>query len=140
MQEGSGCSENTKKESIMKVSPSDRISSIREYYFSCKLQESARLKDDGNPDITLGLGSPDQPPHPTVREVLCHEASLEEGHVYQCYYGIPELREAFSQWYDRMFGIKVDAAGEILPLIGSKEGIMHISMSFLNPGDEVLVP
>lgn len=124
----------------MKVRPSDRISNIREYYFSSKLKEIARLKADGKPIINLGIGSPDQPPHPTVREVLCHEASLEEGHGYQSYYGIPELREAFSHWYDKMFGIKVEAAGEILPLIGSKEGIMHISMSFLNPGDEVLVP
>lgn len=124
----------------MKVRPSDRIADIREYYFSGKLKEIARLKADGKPIINLGIGSPDQPPHPAVREVLVQEAQKEEGHGYQSYYGIPELREAYSNWYDRMFGIKVDPGKEVLPLIGSKEGIMHISMSFLNHGDEALVP
>lgn len=124
----------------MRVRSSERISGVREYYFSAKLKEIARLKQEGKPIINLGIGSPDQPPHPKVREVLCTEAAREEGHGYQSYYGIPELRKAYSEWYDSKFGVRIDADQQVLPLIGSKEGIMHISMSFLNPGDEALVP
>ncbi len=124
----------------MKVRPSDRISGVKEYYFSAKLKEIARLKQSGKPIINLGIGSPDQPPHPRVREVLCRESARDEGHGYQSYYGIPELREAYSRWYAARFDVTIDPSEEVLPLIGSKEGIMHISMSFLNPGDEVLVP
>lgn len=124
----------------MKVRPSQRISEVKEYYFSRKLKEIARLKADGKPIINLGIGSPDRPPHPSVREVLIREAGNEEGHGYQSYYGIPELREAFSKWYLERYGVSIDSGSEVLPLIGSKEGIMHISMSFLNSGDEVLVP
>lgn len=124
----------------MKVRPSQRISNIKEYYFSSKLKEIAHLRSEGKPIINLGIGSPDQPPHPAVRETLALEAGKDEGHGYQSYYGIPELRRAFSDLYRNKFGITVDPDTEVLPLIGSKEGIMHISMSFLDPGDEALVP
>ena len=124
----------------MKVRPSKRISGVQEYYFSRKLKEIAKLKAEGKPIINLGIGSPDQPPHPSVRDVLVMEAGREEGHGYQSYYGIPELRKAFSSWYRTQYGVSVNPDNEVLPLIGSKEGIMHISMSFLDPGDEVLVP
>src|SRR5690606_36082347 len=90
---------STNKDNIMKVRPSQRISDIREYYFSSKLREIAELKAQGRPIINLGIGSPDRPPHASVREVLVREASREEGHGYQSYYGIPELRQAFSDWY-----------------------------------------
>lgn len=124
----------------MKVRPSNRISEVKEYYFSRKLKEIARLKASGKPIINLGIGSPDKPPAPSVRSVFNQEVQKEEGHGYQSYYGIPELRRAFSDWYQKRYSVSVDADTEILPLIGSKEGIMHISMSFLNPGDEALVP
>ncbi|MBY5958311.1 aminotransferase class I/II-fold pyridoxal phosphate-dependent enzyme [Membranicola marinus] len=124
----------------MKVRPSNRISEVKEYYFSRKLKEIARLKVSGKPIINLGIGSPDKPPAPSVRSVFNQEVQKEEGHGYQSYYGIPELRRAFSDWYQKRYSVSVDADTEILPLIGSKEGIMHISMSFLNPGDEALVP
>src|SRR5680860_364028 len=125
--------ENIKKDSIMKVRPSKRISGIKEYYFSRKLKEIARLKAEGKPIINLGIGSPDQPPHPAVREMLTREAAKVEGHGYQSYYGIPDLRKAFSEWYMDRYGVSVNPDTEVLPLIGSKEGIMHISMSFLAP-------
>ena len=124
----------------MKVRPSQRVSGVEEYYFSTKLKEIARLKSEGKPVINLGIGSPDQPPHAKVRKILSQEVLKDEGHGYQSYYGIPELRQAFSDWYMNRYGVSLDPGSEVLPLIGSKEGIMHISMSFLNSGDEVLVP
>lgn len=124
----------------MKVETAQRIHSVKEYYFSTKLREVAQLRKEGKPIINLGIGSPDLPPHVTVREKMASEISKSEGHGYQSYTGIPELREAFSRWYQRKYSVAIHADEEVLPLIGSKEGIMHISMSFLNPGDEVLVP
>ena len=112
----------------------------KEYYFSTKLRELAELRAAGKPIINLGIGSPDLPPAPAVIEALTKSARRPDAHGYQPYAGRPELREAFAGWYDRYFGVGLDPATEILPLIGSKEGIMHISMAFLNPGDEVLVP
>ncbi|MCB0637461.1 MAG: aminotransferase class I/II-fold pyridoxal phosphate-dependent enzyme [Lewinella sp.] len=98
------------------------------------------MKAAGHPVINLGIGSPDLPPHPSVVETLHAHSAHHGNHAYQSYQGLPELREAFTGWYDRYFGVKLNPANEVLPLIGSKEGIMHISMAFLNPGDEVLVP
>lgn len=125
---------------MMQVPVSDRLSPIREYYFSSKLREIEALNREGAQVINLGIGSPDQPPHPAVVEAL-HQAALRpDTHAYQSYKGAPELRKAFAGWYERAYGVTLDSDTEILPLIGSKEGIMHISMTFLNPGDEVLVP
>lgn len=124
----------------MQVPVSDRLSPIREYYFSSKLREIEQLNREGLQVINLGIGSPDQPPHPSVIETL-HEAALRpDAHGYQSYKGAPQLRGALAGWYGRSYGVEVDPDTEILPLIGSKEGIMHISMTFLNPGDQVLVP
>ena len=120
--------------------PADRLGETKEYYFSTKLRELAELRAAGKDIINLGIGSPDLPPHPSVRIALARVAVNDGGHGYQPYTGIPDLRRAFAEWYDRYFDVTVDPDYEILPLIGSKEGIMHISMAFLNPGDEVLVP
>lgn len=90
--------------------------------------------------ISLGIGSPDRPPHPEVIATLSREAEKENAHGYQPYVGIPQLREAFSKWYEKWFGVTLDPAREIQPLIGSKEGILHITLAFVNPGDGVLVP
>jgi len=124
----------------MKVDTAQRIHSVKEYYFSTKLREVAQLRKEGKPIINLGIGSPDLPPHISVREKMAEEIMKTEGHGYQSYAGIPELRKAFSDWYENKYSVQVDPEDEVLPLIGSKEGIMHISMAFLNPGDEVLVP
>jgi aspartate/methionine/tyrosine aminotransferase len=125
---------------MIEVPVSERLTPIREYYFSTKLREIEQLNREGSEVINLGIGSPDQPPHPSVIEAL-HEAALRpDAHGYQSYKGAPRLREALAAWYERSYGVTLDPATEILPLIGSKEGIMHISMTFLNPGDQVLVP
>lgn len=117
-----------------------RLNGIGEYYFSQKLREIETLNRQGKAIINLGIGSPDLPPHPEVIKVLQEEAAKPHTHAYQSYKGAPALREAFSEWYYRWYGIKPDPATEVLPLIGSKEGILHICMTYLNPGDEVLVP
>ena len=118
----------------------DRLGETREYYFSTKLRELAELRAAGRPIINLGIGSPDMPPAPAVVEALTAAAARPDAHGYQPYTGRPELRRAFADWYDRYFGLRLDPATDVLPLIGSKEGIMHLSQAFLNPGDEVLVP
>lgn len=124
----------------MQVPVSRRLTPIREYYFSKKLREIEELNKEGMPVINLGIGSPDLPPHPAVVGAL-HEAALRpDTHAYQSYKGAPALRKAFASWYQRSYGVILDADKEILPLMGSKEGIMHVSMTFLNDGDEVLVP
>jgi len=122
------------------IATSDRLGETKEYYFSIKLRELASLRAAGKDVINLGIGSPDMPPAPEVIDALDASAHRPDTHGYQPYAGTPVLREAFANWYDRYFGVTLDARNEILPLIGSKEGIMHISMAFLNPGDEVLVP
>jgi LL-diaminopimelate aminotransferase len=130
----------TDKRVNMKTNAASRLEGIGEYYFSQKLAAIERMNATGRPVINLGIGSPDLPPHPSVIEELL-KASQEPGaHAYQSYRGIPVLRTAIKDWYQRWYGVNLDAAFEILPLIGSKEGIVHISMSFLNEGDEVLVP
>jgi len=98
------------------------------------------MREEGKPVINLGIGNPDQPPAPDVLETLKQAAARPDTHGYQSYVGIPELRKGFADWYSRSYQVELDPDTEILPLMGSKEGIMHISMAFLNPGDEVLVP
>jgi len=122
------------------ISPADRISSVEEYYFSKKLREVAEMNARGLDVISLGIGGPDLPPAPEVIETLSQTACDPHNHSYQPYTGLPQLREAFAGWYARYFGVTLDPAKEILPLIGSKEGIMHLTMAFVNPGDAVLVP
>ena len=118
----------------------DRLNSVQEYYFSKKLREVRGLMAEGRPIINMGIGSPDLAPSPLVLETL-RDSILEAGaHQYQSYQGLPELREAISDFYQQKFEVTVDPSTEILPLMGSKEGIMHISMAFLNEGDEVLLP
>ena len=119
---------------------SERLSDVKEYYFSRKLREIDTLRKQGKQIISLGIGSPDMPPHPSVAERLSTEAAKATTHGYQSYKGVAELREAFSAWYGEKFGVELNPDTEIMPLIGSKEGIMHISMTYLDRGDKVLVP
>lgn len=119
---------------------SKRLEGIGEYYFSQKLREIDQLNKEGMQVINLGIGSPDLPPHQEVINVLQEEAAKPNVHAYQSYKGSPVLRKAMSDWYSRWYGITMDPDTEILPLIGSKEGIMHICMTYLSKGDQVLVP
>ena len=125
---------------MMKIKLASRLDGIGEYYFSQKLKEIEELNRSGEPVINLGIGSPDLPPHPDVIAVLQQEASKPDVHAYQSYKGADALRRAAAAWYHQWYGVTLDPATEILPLIGSKEGIMHICMTYLNAGDEVLVP
>lgn len=122
------------------IKAATRMGEVKEYYFSRKLREIAQMRAEGKEILNLGIGSPDLPPSAGVIEELQEHSSRSTSHGYQGYTGIPELREAFSDWYKEWFDVTLDPNGEILPLIGSKEGIMHISMTYLEPGDEVLVP
>ena len=125
----------------MHVKTANRIQHVQEYYFSQKLREIAAMNQTSTEQvINLGIGSPDLPPHPKVIEALTASASQPQHHAYQSYRGIPALRAAFAAWYQQKFQVTLDPNQEILPLMGSKEGIMHISMTFLNKGDEVLIP
>ena len=125
---------------MKEIVPADRIGNVQEYYFSVKLKEIAQMNAQGADVINLGIGSPDLPPSKEVTDTLAEAAADPKGHGYQPYVGIPQLREAFSQWYRRWYNVDLNPANEVLPLIGSKEGIMHISMAFINEGDGVLVP
>ena len=122
------------------IRPADRLASVSEYYFSRKLKEVAAMNAAGKGVISLGIGSPDMPPSEETVETLCAEAHNPNGHGYQPYVGIPELREAFARFYKRWYGVDLDAKTEIQPLIGSKEGILHVTLAFVNPGEQVLVP
>ncbi len=122
------------------IQAANRINSVKEYYFSTKLREIADMNAKGMDILNLGIGNPDMPPSDATIQTLNVEANKANNHGYQSYTGIPELKAAFSEWYKTYFGVSLDAGREILPLIGSKEGILHVSMAFLNPGDEVLVP
>ena len=119
---------------------SKRLEGIGEYYFSQKLREIDELNKQGKNIINLGIGSPDQPPHPDVIKTLQDESAKPNVHAYQSYKGSPVLRKAMSDWYKKWYNVDLNPDTEILPLIGSKEGIMHICMTYLNKGDEVLVP
>ena len=125
---------------MKQISPADRVNDIKEYYFSKKLRELAKLNSEGADIISLGIGGPDRAPSEKVISTLQKEAAMPTNHSYQPYNGLPELRKAFSQWYKTKYNVDLNPDTEILPLIGSKEGILHISMTFLNPGDGVLVP
>lgn len=124
----------------MQIEVADRLTGIGEYYFSQKLREIEQLNKSGEPVINLGIGSPDLPPHKDVIKTLQDESLKPNVHGYQNYKGIPALRQAISNWYKKWYGVDLSADTEVLPLIGSKEGIMHISMAYLNKGDEVLIP
>ncbi len=122
------------------INTASRLGEVKEYYFSTKLREIARMRAEGKSVLNLGIGSPDLPPAEGVLEELTNHALFPDNHAYQPYNGIPELRRALTDWYRNWFDVELDADGEVLPLIGSKEGIMHIAMTYLEPGDEVLVP
>jgi len=122
------------------ITTSTRLEGIGEYYFSQKLREIDELNKQGKNIISLGIGSPDLPPHPDVIKVLQEESAKPNTHAYQSYKGSPVLRAAISNWYAAWYGVNLHPDTEILPLIGSKEGIMHICMTYLNEGDEVLIP
>ncbi len=122
------------------IVPAHRVAEIKEYYFSRKLREVADMNSRGLDIISLGIGGPDRAPASEVVETLQREAAVKSNHSYQLTVGLPELREAYASWYDKWYGVTLDSASEIQPLIGSKEGILHINLTFLNPGDGVLVP
>jgi len=125
---------------MMNITKANRLAGIGEYYFSQKLREIDQLNKAGKNIINLGIGSPDLPPHPSVIKVLAEESQKPTVHAYQSYKGSPVLRNAIATWYTKWYGVSVDAETEVLPLIGSKEGIMHICMTYLNEGDTVLIP
>jgi len=122
------------------IIPAERLQQVQEYYFSRKLAEVRDLQKKGKPIINLGIGNPDLPTHPEVIAELANAVQQEGSNYYQSYRGIPELREAFAMWYQNSYGVVLNSETEILPLMGSKEGIMHITMAFANPGDRVLLP
>ena len=129
----------------MIIQPANRTESVQEYYFSRKLKEIAQMNVDRassgeDPVINLGIGSPDGMPPASAVAALCESAMQTGSHAYQSYVGLPELREAFAEWYGRWYGVTLDPKSEIQPLVGSKEGILLISLAFLNKGDKVLVP
>lgn len=124
----------------MDIKPSERVENIKEYYFSTKLREVAEMKSRGIDVVSLGVGGPDRPPHQDVIAALTSAAGSSDAHGYQPHVGLAELRRGFADWYKRWYGVSLDPASEIQPLIGSKEGVTHISLAFLNPGDGVLVP
>ena len=122
------------------ILPADRLSLVQEYYFSRKLKEVAQLNAEGKDIISLAIGSPDMPPSEQTIEKLCEVAHQPNAHGYQPTQGTPELRQAMADFYKRWYNVDLDAKTEVLPLIGSKEGILHVTLAFVNPGDEVLVP
>ena len=122
------------------IQPAERLSLVQEYYFSRKLKEVAQLNAEGKDIISLAIGSPDMPPSEQTINKLCEVARQPSAHGYQPTQGTPELRRAMAGFYKRSYGVELDDRSELLPLIGSKEGILHITLAFVNPGDEVLVP
>ena len=124
----------------LNILPAERLANVSEYYFSRKLKEVARMNAEGKDIISLAIGSPDMPPSDETIDVLCNEARKPDTHGYQPTVGTPELRQAMAGFYKRWYGVDLDPATEIQPLIGSKEGILHVTLTFVNPGDAVLVP
>lgn len=122
------------------IKPAERLASVNEYYFSTKGKEVARMNAEGKDIISLAIGSPDMPPSPQTIETLCTQAQRNDVHGYQPTTGIPELRKAMAGFYKRWYNVDLDPNSEIQPLIGSKEGILHVTLAFVNPGDQVLVP
>ena len=129
-----------KENQLYNIQPADRLASVSEYYFSRKLKEVAQMNAEGKNVISLGIGSPDMPPSEETINVLCEQAKRADVHGYQPTVGIPELRNAMADWYKRWYDVDLDPSCEIQPLIGSKEGILHVTLAFVNPGDQVLVP
>lgn len=129
-----------KENKVYKIKPANRLTDISEYYFSKKLKEIAGMNAEGKDVISLGIGSPDMPPSDITINKLCESAHDPNGHGYQPYIGIPELRNAFSKWYKRWYNVDLNPNTEIQPLIGSKEGILHVTLSFVNLGEQVLIP
>ena len=123
-----------------RVTPADRLGLVSEYYFSRKLKEIARRNAEGEDIISLAIGSPDMPPSAATIETLCREARKDDTHGYQPTIGIPQLRQAMADWYQRWYGVSLNPDTEIQPLIGSKEGILHVTLALANVGDKVLVP
>ena len=130
----------TDKNATFEFMPADRLSLVSEYYFSRKLKEVARRNAEGENIISLAIGSPDMPPSPETIQTLCREAQRADAHGYQPTVGIAELREAMATWYKRWYGVTLNPKTEIQPLIGSKEGILHVTLALANVGDKVLVP
>lgn len=124
----------------MIIQTANRLNDLKEYYFSVKLKEVRALQEAGHPVINLGIGSPDLAPSSETIQALIDTALQENAHGYQPYKGIAPLRKAMAGWYQKTYGVSLDPETEILPLMGSKEGITHISLAFLDPGDEVLIP
>ena len=122
------------------IQPADRLQNVQEYYFSRKLKEVAQLNAEGKDIISLAIGSPDMPPSQQTIDKLCQVAKEPTAHGYQPTMGTPELRQAMATFYKRWYNVDVDSKTEVLPLIGSKEGILHVTLAFVNPGDQVLVP
>ena len=122
------------------IRPATRVEEIKEYYFSKKLKEIAKMQSEGADIISLGIGGPDRMPPLKAIDVLCDAVRRSDVHSYQSYVGLPELRRAFADWYHAKYNVTLNPENQILPLIGSKEGILHVSLAFLNPGDGVLVP
>ncbi|WP_372746253.1 pyridoxal phosphate-dependent aminotransferase [Lutibacter sp.] len=122
------------------IQKADRLNNVKEYYFSMKLREVAALRNAGKPVINIAIGSPDLHPSTKVIEAIKNAVELPNAHQYQSYQGIPELRDGMAQFYKEKYNVTLNPASEILPLMGSKEGIMHISLAFLNKGDQVLIP
>lgn len=122
------------------IRPARRVEEIKEYWFAGKMREVARMNAEGLDVVSLGVGGPDRMPASEVVDTLCESARKEGNHTYQIAAGLPELRQAMSCWYKRHYGVEVNPDSEVLPLIGSKEGVLHISLAFVNPGDKVLVP
>ena len=122
------------------ITTAKRLETVQEYYFSRKLKEVRQLASEGKPIINMGIGSPDLAPHSSVIEAIQNAMFDDKAHEYQSYQGLPELRQGFANFYKNQFDVELDFNLEMLPLMGSKEGIMHISLAFLNEGDEVLIP
>ena len=122
------------------IKPANRLNTVSEYYFSAKLREIAEMNAAGKNVLNLGIGNPDLPPSAETIETLCKEAQKPNVHGYQSYVGISELRQGFADWYRKWYQMDLNPATEIQPLIGSKEGILHITLAFVNPGDGVLIP
>lgn len=129
-----------KENQPFEIKPAERLACVSEYYFSRKLKEVAQMNAEGKDVISLGIGSPDMPPSQETIDTLCRAAQDPDGHGYQLHVGIPELRQGFASWYRQWYGVELNPKSEIQPLIGSKEGILHITLAFVNPGEQVLVP
>lgn len=127
-------------DTVQKVKPANRLTAVSEYYFSRKCLEVAHMNAEGKDVVSLAIGSPDNPPSKETIEVLCTEARKASAHGYQHTRGIPELRMAMANFYERFYGVSLNPDTEVQPLIGSKEGILHVTLAFCNPGDKILVP